>query len=224
MKISDIETKIEHGDCSEETLELFKAALKRVPKSNRCQHCYTTAASMPPRFYKQAVEMIQYGLEQCDSWFHRMGSHYNMAIILEKSGDYVGAKKAYENALASVDSAKQSGYDSEFAAHMMRMEMHINDFKCSDALENYYNIAIQANEFSQSFKRTAFYRLVAEVIIFMERGDLAGARKALKTADNMLRPDFIGPLTPLLKRKGFDEKTGATKEAIAFLRRAARKL
>jgi len=32
LKIAEIEAKIENGDCSEETLDQFKAALKRVPK------------------------------------------------------------------------------------------------------------------------------------------------------------------------------------------------
>lgn len=93
MKTADIEAKIERGDCSKEAIELFKTALKQVPKANRCQHCYTTAAAMPPRCYKQAIAMIQYGLdEHCGSWVDRMRSHYNMAIILESHGDYVGAK------------------------------------------------------------------------------------------------------------------------------------
>ena len=32
LKIAEIEAKIERGDCSAEILDLFKTALKRVPK------------------------------------------------------------------------------------------------------------------------------------------------------------------------------------------------
>ena len=105
---------------------------------------------------------------------------------------------------------------------MMRAEMHITGFKYSEDLFNYYSIAIQADSFSQAFLKKAFYRSIAEIIIFREQGDLTNAKKALKTANEMLHPNYIGPLTQLLKRKGFIETTGATKEAMAFLKRAAR--
>ena len=198
MKIADIETKIERGDCSEEAIELFKTALKRVPKANRCQHCYTTAVAMPPRCYKQAIAMIQYGLdEHCGSWVDRMRSHDNMAIILENHGDYVGALKSYQDALSSIEPDKQCSYNSEYAAHMMRAEMHITGFKYSEDLFNYYSIAIQADSFSQAFQKKAFYRSIAEIIIFREQGDLTNAKRAFKTANEMLHPNYIGPLTQL---------------------------
>lgn len=220
MKIAEIEAKIERGDCSEETLELFKAALKRVPKANRCQHCYTTAVAMPPRFYAQAISLIQYGLsEYCDSWLDRMRSHHNIAIISENNGDYGCAQKSYREALDSVAPDKRTSYEPEYAAHMMRAEMHINHFTYTDDLFNYYTLAIQADEFSQAFQKKAFYRLVAEIIIFRKQGNQANARKAFETANEMLHPHYIGPLTQLLKSKGFTETTGATKEAISFLRK-----
>ena len=130
MKIAEIEAKIANGDCSEEMLCLFKTALKHVPKIGRCQHCYTTAASMPSHFHSQAISLIQYGLAQhCDNWLDRMRSYHNIAIILEANGDYVGAKQAYRDALNSIEADNQSGYVSEYSAHMMRAEMHINNFK-----------------------------------------------------------------------------------------------
>lgn len=222
MKIADIEARIERGNCSEETIELFKIALKRVPKSNRCQHCYTTAATMPPRFYKQAIAIIKYGLdEHCVSWVDRMRSHHNMAIILESHGDYVGALKSYNDALSSIEQDRQSSYNSEYAAHMMRAEMHITDFKYSEDLFNYYSIAIQADSFSQAFQKKAFYRSIAEIIIFSKQGDFESAKRAFETANEMLHPNYKGPLTQLLKRKGVNETTGATKEAMAFLKRTA---
>ena len=220
MKIAQIEAKLKHGECSAEMLDLFKSALKRVPQSGRCQHCYTTAASMPSCFHKQAISLIQYGLtEYCDDWFDRMRSYHNLAIILENSEDYVGAKQAYREALKSVESDKRDDYDSEYAAHMMRTEMHISNFEYTDDLENYYNNAVQADEFSQAFQKKKFYRLLAEIIIFLKRDDFTGAKEAFAAANDMLCPDFVGPLTLLLKRKGYLESTGATKPALAFLHR-----
>lgn len=220
MKIAEIEARIERGDCSEEILALFKMALKRVPKANRCQHCYTTAATMSPQFYTKAIALIQYGLsEYGGDWFDRMRSHHNMAIILENSEDYVGAQNAYREALGSVPPDKLAAYEPEYAAHMMRTEMHIHNFAYTDDLFKYYTLAIQADEFSQAFQMKAFYRLVAEIIIFSKQGNLKNTRKAFETANEMLHPRHMGPLTYLLKRKGFVETTGATKEAIAFLKR-----
>ncbi len=225
MKIAEIEAKIERGDCREETIELFKSALKRVPKSYRCQHCYTTAASMPPYYHKQAIEMIEYGLrEYCNDWLDSMRSYHNIASILESNKDYIGAKKSYIEALYSIDPDLRSDYDSEYASHIMRMEMHISNFEYTDDLENYYNIAIQDDEFSQAFQIKRFYRLLAEIIILSKCGDKVSAKITIIEAKKMLRPSFIGPLTQLLARKGFIETSGATKEAIAFLRRAKREL
>ena len=220
MRIEEIETKMAHGDCSAEILDLFKTALKRVPKRVRCQHCYTTAASMSSQFHKQAISLIQYGLtEHCDSWLDRMRSYHNLAFIMEAHEDYVGAMNAYREALESVESDKRVAYVSEYAAHMMRMEMHISNFEYTDDLENYYNNAVQADEFSQAFQKKKFYRLLAEIIIFVKHNDCVSAKEAFAAANDMLCPDFVGPLTLLLKRKGYLESTGATKPALAFLHR-----
>lgn len=221
MKITEIESKIEQGDCSEEMLDLFKAALKRVPKSNRCQHCYTTAAAMPLHFHSQAIALIRYGLsEHCNHWFDYKRSYDNLAMILELTGDYMGAKQAYVEARSAIDPGCRSDYESEYAANFMRTEMHISGFEYTADLENYYSIAVQADEFSQAFQKRKFYRLLAEIIIFVRNKDFNRAYEAFAAANEMLKPGSEGPLTQLLKRKGFIESTGATKEALAFLKRA----
>lgn len=223
MKISELEAKIRGGDCSDETLELFKAALKRVPKSSRCQHCFTTAVEMPKRLYHQAIALIRYGLEQhCDSWSDRMRSFHNMATLLEANQDHVGALQAYREALASVDPGRRADYDPEYAAHMLRMELHISGFTYTEDLEAYYNRAIGADSFTQAFQKKQFYRLLAEILIFSRHNDPASAQRAFAKANEMLRPGHMGPLTQLLKKHHFLESTGATKEALAFLRSAKR--
>lgn len=223
MKIAEIEARLQHGEYSEELLALFKDALKRVPKAGRCQHCYTTAAGMPMRFSRQAVGLIQYGLqEHCAGWVDRMRSFHNIAVILEKQGDYSGAKQAYSEALSSVEAGNRSVYTSEYAAHLMRTEMHINNFEYTQELENYYDTALQADEFRKVFQTATFYRLLAQIIISRHRGDLPAARVAYDEANKMLRPGFSGPLTLLLKKKGVSESTGTTKEARNFLRRVSK--
>ncbi len=221
MRIAEIEAWLEQGNCSEEIMELFQTALKRVPKSGRCQHCYTTAASMPIRYCKQAISLIEYGLsEHCDSWVDRMRSFHNMAIIYETIGDYQTAQRNYNHALLAIDDDKRSSYDSEYAAHMMRTELHISGFEYTENLRSLYDIAIQADSFSQSFQKKMFYRLLAEIIIFNNNGEVEKAKNSYCAAIKMLKPGYAGPLTALLKRKDYIETTGATKEAKAFLTRA----
>lgn len=221
MKIAEIEAKIEQGDCSEEIMEMFRTALKRVPKSGRCQHCYITAAKMPFCDHRQAISLIEYGIsEHCNNWMDRMRSFHNLASIYEAIGDYRSAQKSYKQALLSIEEDKRSKYASEYAAHMMRTEMHISGFEYTEDLNRFYNTAIQADAFSQSFQKKMFYRFLAEIIIFSKLGDIEKAKKSYDSANEMLKPGFVGPLTSLLKRKSFIENTGAPKEAEAFLERA----
>ncbi len=221
MKIAEIEAKMEQGNCSEEIMELFRTALKRVPKSGRCQHCYATAAAMPIRYYKQAISLIEYGLSvHCDNWIDRMRSFHNMATIYEAVGDYQAAQQNYNQALLSIDDDKRSSYASEYAAHMMRTELQISGFEYTENLRHFYDIVTQADEFSQSFQHKMFYRLLTEIIIFNKDGEIEKASSSYHAAIEMLKPAYVGPLTALLKRKSYIETTGATKEARAFLKRA----
>jgi len=223
LKIAEIEKKLTESDCSEETIELFKQALRRVPKANRCQHCYTTAVAMKPKFHKQAIALMEYGLEQYgDSWVDRMRSYHNIAIVFEQNGNYGEALASYRNALLSIDKNVRDSYEAEYAFHMMRMEMHFADFDYTDDLQKYYNIAVQDNEFSQAFQKKAFYRYIAEIIIFTKQEDPDGAKDAYYAATEMLKPNYVGPLTLLLKRKGYSETAGATEETLNFLKKFKR--
>ena len=223
MKIAEIEESLIKGDCSEEMIELFKQALRRVPKTNRCQHCYTTAVAMKPKFHKQAIALMEYGLEQYgDSWVDRMRSYHNIAIVFEQNGKYREALSSYRNALLSIDKNIRDSYEAEYAFHMMRMEMHVADFNYTDDLQKYYDIAIQDSEFSQAFQKKAFYRHIAEIIIYTKLEELNGAKNAYYAATEMLQPNYVGPLTLLLKRKGYSETAGATKESLHFLKRFKR--
>ena len=223
MKIAEIEKRLTESGCSEETIELFKQALRRVPKANRCQHCYTTAVAMKPKFHKQAIALMEYGLEQYgDSWVDRMRSYHNIAIVFEQNGNYGEALASYRNALLSIDKNVRDSYEAEYAFHMMRMEMHFADFDYTDDLQKYYNIAIQDSEFSQAFQKKAFYRYIAEIIIFSKQGKPNDAINVYYAATEMLNPNYVGPLTRLLKSKGYSETVGATKEALNFLKKFKR--
>ncbi len=218
LKIAEIEQELLQDNVTEENIETFKTALKRVPKNSRCQHCYTTAVAMKPCFSQQALSLIEYGLELYgENWFDRMRSYHNMAILYEQNGDYHNALEAYKQAFLSIDKTQQALYVSEYALHLMRMEMHVANFQYTENLQNYYNDAMQADAFSQAFQRNAFYKAIAEIIVSQNQGNLKNMQKAYKTALKMLQPNYEGPLTGLLKQKNYTETAGATKEVFTFL-------
>lgn len=218
MKISEIEAELTQGHCTEEMLGAFQSALKRVPQRSRCQHCYTTAAAMPPQCSKQAIALIEYGLsEHCSSWVDRMRSFDNMAVICEASGDYRTAEKNYFQAILSVDADSQPLYAPVFAAHVMRTEMHLSGFAYTRRLRLFYDVTLLGDEFDQALQAQRFYRLLAEVIIFSKEGNAGKAKASYDAACKMLDPDEAGPLTALLKMHRYTETTGVTREAEAFL-------
>ncbi|MGN0485669.1 MAG: hypothetical protein ACI4GB_00380 [Acutalibacteraceae bacterium] len=224
MRIAEIEKKLSQDDCSDEMIKEFISALKRVPRTHRCQHCYATAVSMNPRFFEQAIALIHYGLEFCDRWSDEMRAYCNMAIIYENHNDYPNALLSYDKALNAIPPDIMTSYIPVYSSYMLRAEMHINHFEYTDQLRHYYDLSGQADEFSQSFLKTMFYRALAEIIIFSHDGNISEMKNALEKADSMLCPNYTGPLTALLKRKGYIETIGATKESIRFLKKAKKDL
>ena len=168
MKIAEAEEKLIQA-YSVENLEQFKQALKRVPKTARCQHCYTTAVEIDRKHTTEAIELIQYGLDFCDSWVDRMRSYTNMAILCEENMDYHNAFLCYQKALDSVDVGKHPSYKYSFSADMMRVHLHQYDFAYTEELEVLYALAIQEDEFAQSFQRKLFYKTIAEIVIFSHK-------------------------------------------------------
>ncbi len=220
MKIAEIKDKLIKGHISDETIDQFKTALDRVPYSRRCQHCYTTAVTFDTRYCDRAIELINYGLQYCDSWSDKMRAYHNLAIIYENSKDYRNALCSYKNALEAIpDEHKSFGYFTEYSAYLMRVEMHINDFQYTDDLRKYYESAIQADSFSRAFIKKAFYEAVAETIIFKHDGKQAETKKALDKAKAMLSPKYHGSLTALLKRHKYTETVGATEEVLSYLKK-----
>ena len=224
MKLAEIEEQLTHGDCSPDTLASFKTALRRSPKSQRPQHCYTTAAAMPSRCFPQAVELIEYSLTLEGTWLDRMRAHHNLADLYERQGDYSNAKCHYRLALDAVPPEQAPAYAPDTAARMLICQLHLDGFTYSDELRRLYDLSMTLDEFSRSFQKCLFYLSLAEIVIHRHSGGIPAARAAYDKASSMLRPGCEGPLTALLRRKNYIESTGATKEALAFLKRIAKKL
>lgn len=220
VKISQIEAVLCRGDITDENISAFKTALRRVPKAARCQHCYTTAVSFPKEEWEAAVALIRYGLETCECcWVDRMRAYSNMADVYERSGDYAGALEAYQNALDAVEDTVHEDYAPSLAADMLRVELHLSGFVYTDRLRQYYDLAIQEDDFEASFKHRVFYRAVAEMLIFSHEGKRAEAEAAYSRAKEVLSPSHLGPVTAILMRHRYLDHARATKEAVWFLKR-----
>lgn len=224
MRLSEIEEAFALGKCSPALLDQFKTALRRAPKSMRPQHCLTTAAAMPGWCFPMARELLEYSLTLEGTWLDRMRAHHNLADIYEKRADCENAKAHYQLALDAVDPAQRAHYTADYAARMLVCQLHLDGFTYSEELRRLYHQAQELDDFSRSFQKCLFYLSLAEIVIHRNDGDLPAARAAYTRAGAMLRPNYDGPLTVLLKRKGYIESIGATKEALAFLKRARRAL
>ena len=224
MKLSEIEEAITSGKCTPELLERFKAALSRAPKKMRPQHCYTTAAAMPEWCFPMAVELLEYSLELEGTWLDRMRSHNNLAALYERHADYAQAKDHYRLALDAMPPERKLDYASDAASRMLVCQLHLDGFTYSDDLRRLYTEAQKLDDFSRSFQKCLFYLTLAEILIRQKDGDLPAARSAFEAANAMLHPSYEGPLTALLKRKNYIESAGATREALAFLKRIKNQL
>ena len=197
----------------------FHRALLRLPEAQRPQHCYTTAAAMPLRKFALAKELIEYSLELEGSWLDRMRAHSNLADLYERQGDYTAALQSYRLALEAVPAELQEKYRADNASRMLVCRLHAVDFAYSDDLRCLYEQAAELDEFSRSFQKCLFYMTLTRIVLGLHDGDLPTAREAYEQAAAMLRPGYRGPLTALLRRKGYFESTGATGHARAFLKK-----
>lgn len=202
----------------------FHRALLRLPEAHRPQHCYTTAAAMPLQKFPLAKALIEYSLELEGSWLDRMRAHSNLADLYERQGDYAAALQSYRLALEAVPAELQEKYRADNASRMLVCRLHADDFAYSDDLRRLYEQASELDEFSRSFQKCLFYMTLTRLVLGLHDGDLPTARDAYEQAAAMLRPGHRGPLTALLRRKGYRESTGATKAARAFLNKIQHQL
>ena len=202
----------------------FHRALLRLPEAQRPQHCYTTAAAMPLRKFALAKELIEYSLELEGSWLDRMRAHSNLADLYERQGDYAAALQSYRLALEAVPAELHAKYTADTASRMLVCRLHVDDFAYSDDLRRLYEQASELDEFSRSFQKCLFYMSLARIVLGLHDGDHPTARAAYEQAAAMLRPGYRGPLTALLRRKGYFESTGATRQARAFLNKIQHQL
>ena len=218
MRLSEIEEALTLGKCTPALMEQFRTALRRAPADMRPQHCFTTAAAMPQWCFPMAKELIEYSLEMDGTWTDRMRAHATLADLYEKQGDYQNALCQFQLALDAMPAERKPDYAPDSAARMLVCQLHLDSFTYSEELRRLYAEAQKLDHFSRSFQKCRFYLSLTQILLSIHDGDLPSARTAYEQASAMLRPGAEGPITALLKRKNYIESTGATKEALSFLK------
>ncbi len=218
-KIDEFEQKlIAHGMSEEDFIE-YQKLLKRV-RGNflKRQHCYTTAIQFPKSQADKAVMLIKYGLENFeDGWFSTYTSYLFIGHILEDVGDY---QKSYDNYLLAKE-ALGSDHPSEvqeLSKDLMWMKLHVDSFKYSTELEEYFHCYENTGDFSKSFINAEFRFAVANIVILMQYGKNDEAKQFLETARKICQPNYAGKLKSILAGHRYYEALHTTPESIAFIR------
>ena len=217
-KIDEFEQRIIQRGMTEEDFTEYEKLLKRVRGNfSKRQHCYTTAIQLPPQYAEQAIKLIEYGLGAFeDGWFSTYSSYLYMGHIYERERDYHRALEAYLLAKIALGS-DHPGYVAELSKDLMWMKLHIDSFRYSEELEEYFTAYGNAGDFSKTFVNTEFKVAVAGIVISMHHGDLDEARRFLEKAKAVCQPNYEGKLDPILNQHKYHESLRTTPESIAFV-------
>lgn len=219
MKISEIEKRIQMGHFSEELFSEFQTALKRVPKNMRCQHCYTAAYYLKDKDPKNAIRMIQYGIDAFESdWIDKMRACQNLGGIYEANGQFTEAKAAYEAALAAIPEDKRDAYTPSLSMDILRAELHCTKFEYSEYADKLYQHALNADGFSSTSRHFIFYRAIMELIIARKNNDVSSQKAEYAAAVQALDGDTVTGMDLILKRHKYKDDANASKESIRFLK------
>ncbi len=219
-KIDDFEKNlVQHGMTDEDFIE-YEKLLKRVQGNFlKRQHCYTTAIQFSRQYAEQAIQLIQYGLDNFeDDWFSTYTSYVYMGHIFEDIGNY---QKAYESYILAKDALglEHAEYIGELSKDLMWMKLHIDSFGYSKELEEYFNCYKDSNnDFSKSFVNSEFKISVVYIVVLMYRGQIDEAKEYLENARKISNPNYVGKLYNILARHKYQEAFKATPEALAFIK------
>ncbi len=220
MKLDEIKAAMLRGEPFAPLFEEFKTALKRIRDNyNKCQHCYITAAELPVEQFENACTLITYGLENfAEAWSDYYRANINLAIICEQAGKYSEAKNAYLAALSALKTSQQKNdYAPDLSSHLLRVEMHLSGFRCTDDLLTYYDQAITGESLIAGTRKSLFYRYLAELIIAQRNHDKAEIREATRKAKVILNGENPSGVSDILKNHRYKDEAQATDEAINFL-------
>lgn len=182
------------------------------------QHCYITAIQLPWEYAKQAVKLTQYGLENFeDDWFSTYTSYLYIGHIYEGISNHQKAFEAYLRAKEALG-LDHPQYVEELSKDLMWMKLHVDSFRYSVELEEYFCCYKKTDDFSKSIVGNALRLAVANIVISLHHGKLEAARRSLETARTICKPNYTGKLHAILARHKYRESLDTTPEATAFVK------
>ena len=214
-KIELFEEKLLKEGISDDGLQEYGKLLKRAGNDwNRIQHCFRTAYFFPVKRISDAERLIEFGISNYGSERGcRIPAYEMLGTLYERAGLY---KKAYDIYVAIYPDI--GGFRGRFPWCLLDTKMHIDNFKYSEELKQYYELCLAEPIFSKTFIQNQFLLNLAEYIIADYCKDLDGKRKAFDAIHEMVEPGYRGALYKLLKRHKHEEKLIITKETKAFLK------
>ena len=218
-KIDEFEQKIIKQGMTDADFVEYEKLLKRVRGNfSKRQHCYTTAIQFPRQYAEQAVKLIRYGLENFeDDWFSTYTSYLHIGHIYEGISNYQKAFEAYLLAKEALG-LDHPEYVEELSKDLMWMKLHVDSFKYSGELEEYFTYYEKTSDFSKSFVNAEFKVVVANIVISMHHGRFDEAKQFHEKAKGICKPNYVGKPYNILARHKYYESLNTTPEATAFVK------
>lgn len=217
-KIDELEQKMITQGMSDEDFAEYQKMLRRVRGNfSKRQHCYTTAIQFPLQYSDKAIRVIRYGLESFeDDWFSTYTSYLYIGKIYEKASNYKEAFAAYQTA-EKVLGTDHPEYIKDLSKELMWMKLHLDSFRYSPELENYYACYMTADDFSQSLIENEFRLAIVKLVIALHYGNALESKEAFDKAKEISTPGYSGKLSNIFSRHHYKESFKTTSEAQKFL-------
>ncbi|MBR6619798.1 MAG: hypothetical protein IKK85_05595 [Clostridia bacterium] len=216
MKFNTLKSTLIRGNVTEKTLREFKEECGKLSRFQCCQQLYTTAVQMKPAHHIQALELIDYAMSMCEDWAELMRCHHNKGVIYEGTGNWFDAMREYKKSFEVIPDDMKPNYISGPSMHLLRAEMHCNNFEYTDDLQKYYDEAI-ADGTNQIIFTNLFYLRLAELIISTHNGDEPASAKAYSEVKAMLHPQYDGIYAKIKAKAFYDDAVGATYAAKRYV-------
>ena len=136
-KIELFEEKLLKEGISDDGLQEYGKLLKRAGNDwNRIQHCFRTAYFFPVKRISDAERLIEFGISNYGSERGcRIPAYEMLGTLYERAGLY---KKAYDIYVAIYPDI--GGFRGRFPWCLLDTKMHIDNFKYSEELKQYYEL------------------------------------------------------------------------------------
>ena len=221
LKIDELKLQILHGDLSGYTIAEFIKALSRYNKEKRCRYAYTVAAEIAKRHqnYALAAAMLQTALnEYAETAIDRMRCYWHLAHILDVQENYQAAHKTYLSAFSELSEEDWNDYECSLGNELMRTELHRNNFTYTPDLAHYYSLATRERTFDYYLPRKAFYRSLAEIVIYAKEGNNVLLKSAIINAAGALMGSKQSEnLHEIVSRRAMPQKFEISPSANQFL-------